>query len=52
MRESVQWFVDNYDKPGVVRGVKPAAWMVYIYTAAGHCYGFSRQCCSMLKPLR
>lgn len=22
MRESVQWFVDNYDKPGVVRGVK------------------------------
>lgn len=22
MRESVQWFVENYDKPGVVRGVK------------------------------
>jgi hypothetical protein len=22
MRESVQWFVENYNKPGVVRGVK------------------------------
>lgn len=22
MRESVEWFVENYDKPGVVRGVK------------------------------
>lgn len=25
MRESVQWFVDNVDKPGAVRGVKAAA---------------------------
>lgn len=22
MRESVQWFVENYNKPGVVRGVQ------------------------------
>jgi hypothetical protein len=21
MKESVQWFVENYDKPGAVRGV-------------------------------
>lgn len=22
MKESVEWFVDNYNKPGVVRGAK------------------------------